>query len=99
MATVIQPAAMPNAPAARTFARHTIQLPRLLAFVAILSVVAAVAAPGDSASATEGPCGLAIVIHDPDIRASLVRFERNQSPGAAKACAYARNNMAAAPRG
>ena len=96
MPTVTQPEARSNAAMARPFARHAIQLPRLLAFVAILSVVSAVAAPAGSASDTPETCGLPITIQDPDIRAAFVRFDRNQSPGAAKACGYARNDMGAA---
>ena len=101
MPTVTQPAARRNAAVARPFARHAIRLPRLLALVAILSVVSAVVAPASSASGTPETCGLPIAIQDPDIRAAFVRFDRNQSPGAAKACAYARNAMAGAlrPRG
>jgi hypothetical protein len=74
----------------------TMRLPRLLAFAAILSTLSAVAAPAGSASGTAETCGLPITIQDPDIRAAFAHFEQNQSAGAAKACAYLRNNISAA---
>ena len=95
MPTVTQPPALANAAVVRPFARHAIQPPRRLVFAAILSVVSAVAAPAGSAPGRPETCGLPIAIQDPDIRAALVRFDRNQSPGAAKACAYALNDVAA----
>jgi hypothetical protein len=98
MPSVTTPATRPNAAAAKPFAALVIHLPRILAFAAILSVVSAVAAPAGSASGTPETCGLPIAIQDPDIRLAFVRFDRNQSPGAAKACAYARTAMAAGLR-
>jgi len=65
----------------------------LLAVAALLSVVATAAAPTGSAGGTVQTCGLRIAIQDPDIRAALVRFAHNQSPGAAKACASARSDV------
>jgi hypothetical protein len=73
-----------------SFATRIQHLHGLLAFVAILSVVAAAAAPTGGAGGTVQTCGLAIAIQDPDIRAAFARFARNQSSGAAKACASAR---------
>ncbi|HML15053.1 MAG TPA: hypothetical protein VK456_17235 [Xanthobacteraceae bacterium] len=70
--------------------------PRLLAFAAILSALSSVPAPAGSASGATETCGLPIAVQDPDIRAAFARFEQNQSAGAAKACAYFRNDMAAA---
>jgi hypothetical protein len=69
-------------------------MPRLLAFAAILSTLATVSAPAGPQAATG--CGLAIHIHDPDLRARFEAFDRTQSAAAAKACAYYRNDMAAA---
>jgi hypothetical protein len=36
-------------------------------------------------------CGLAITIQDPDLRASLVRFDRHQSAAARKVCDFYRD--------
>jgi hypothetical protein len=70
-------------------------LPRLLAFAAIFSVLSGVPAPAGGASGTAETCGLPIAIQDPDIRAAFARFEQHQSAGAAKACAYLRNDVPA----
>jgi len=70
-------------------------LPRLLAFTAILTL-SVVPAPAGSAVDASGTCGLAIGVQDPDIQAAFTRFERSQSAAAAKACAFLRNDMAAA---
>ena len=78
------------------FVTHAARLRALLAFAVILSVVGAAAAPIGSAGGTAQICGLSIAIQDPDIRASFVRFARNQSTSAAKACAGARNAVAVA---
>jgi hypothetical protein len=72
------------------------QLPRLLAFAAILLALAAVPAPAGSAPTATGTCGLARHIQDADIRARFERFDLTQSAAAAKVCAYFRNEMAAA---
>ena len=69
----------------------------LLAVAAVLSVVATAAAPTGSTGGTVQTCGLPIAIQDPDIRAAFVGFARNQSPGAAKACAM-RNDVVLAAR-
>jgi hypothetical protein len=75
------------------------RLPRLLAFAAILSALSAIPAPAGGATGPTETCGLPIAIQDPDIRAAFARFEQNQSPAAAKACAYFRNNgPASTPR-
>jgi hypothetical protein len=71
-------------------------LPRLLAFAAIFSALSALPAPAGGASGTPETCGLPITIQDPDIRAAFARFEQHQSAGAAKACAYFRNDALAA---
>jgi len=70
--------------------------PRLLAFAAIFTALSAVPVPAGGASGTAQTCGLPIAIQDPDIRAAFARFDRNQSAGAAKACAYLRNDAPAA---
>jgi hypothetical protein len=72
------------------------QVARILAFAALLLTLAAVPAPAGSAPGTPGTCGVALSIQDPDIRARFASFERTQSAAAAKACAYFRNEMAAA---
>jgi len=72
------------------------RFPHFLAFAALLSILTAAPAPADSASGTAETCGPVMAVQDPDIRAALARFDRNQSPSAAKACAYFRNDMAAA---
>ena len=57
------------------------------AFAALL--IAGVTGPaGSSATAT---CGAITQIQDPGLRASFARFEAQQSPAAAKACAFYRN--------
>lgn len=68
---------------------------RLLAVVAVFSALSAVPAPAGGASGTAETCGLPIAIQDADIRAAFARFEQNQSAGAAKACAYFRNDVPA----
>jgi hypothetical protein len=68
------------------------QLPRLLVFAATLSVLSVISGPAGGASGIAETCGLPIAIQDPDIRASFLRFEQNQSAAAAKACAYFRND-------
>ena len=58
-----------------------------------LAVIGAAAALGtvESRAARTATCGLAITIHDPDLRASLVRFDRHQSAAARKLCASYRD--------
>jgi hypothetical protein len=55
-----------------------------------LGVIAAVAAFGAVETRAERAttCGLAIHVQDPDLRASLVRFDRHQSAAARKACGF-----------
>jgi hypothetical protein len=88
-----RPIVVNHAGVRRDFAMHT---PRLLVFALILSTLTTVAAPAGSAPEAAGACGLAIHIHDPDIRARFEAFDRIQSAAAAKACAYYRNDMRAA---
>ena len=54
-----------------------------------LAAVAAVALVGAAETRAERAtnCGLAIHVQDPDLRASLVRFDRHQSAAARKVCA------------
>lgn len=87
MLKVTQLATQGNALAARSLVTRFRRWRGLLAVAAILSVVAGAAAYNGSAGGTAQTCGLSIAIQDPDIRAALVRFAQNQSPGAAKACA------------
>jgi hypothetical protein len=51
-------------------------------------VIAGVAVAGLAESRAEraATCGLAITVHDPDLRASLIRFDRQQSAAARKVC-------------
>jgi hypothetical protein len=59
-------------------------LPMLaLAALAAVMVVGAV----DTRAERATTCGLAIHVQDPDLRASLVRFDRHQSATARKVCA------------
>jgi len=56
--------------------------------LAALAVVAGIAIAGVAESRAEraATCGLAITVHDPDLRASLIRFDRQQSAAARKVC-------------
>jgi|GEM_PF-1813312 hypothetical protein len=56
--------------------------------LAAVAVVAGFAAAGvvESRAERAATCGLAITVQDPDLRASLVRFERHQSAAARKVC-------------
>ena len=56
-----------------------------LAAVAAVTVVSAVETRAERAVT----CGLAIHVQDPDLRASLARFERHQSAAARKVCSIA----------
>jgi hypothetical protein len=58
-----------------------------LAAVAAVTVIGAVETRAERAAT----CGLAIHVQDPDLRASLVRFDRQQSAAARKACAIYRD--------
>ena len=55
---------------------------------AALAVVVGVAITGvvESRAERAATCGLAITVHDPDLRASLIRFDRQQSAAARKVC-------------
>ena len=63
--------------------------------VAILAVVAvatvAVVGAVETRAERAVTCGLAIHVQDPDLRASLVRFDRHQSAAARKVCASSRD--------
>jgi hypothetical protein len=63
---------------------------RAIALAAVAAfLIAFVTAPaGSSASPT---CGPIAQIKDPGLRASFAKFEAQQSPAAAKACAFYRN--------
>jgi hypothetical protein len=54
-----------------------------------LGVIAGFAAAGvvETRAERSVTCGLAIHVQDPDLRASLVRFDRHQSAAARKVCA------------
>jgi hypothetical protein len=58
-----------------------------------IGVIAGVATAGvvESRAERATTCGLAITVQDPDLRASLVRFDRHQSPAARKICAFYRD--------
>ena len=58
-----------------------------------LGVVAAVAAAGVAESRAERvtTCGPRIAVQDPDVRASLARFDQHQSAGARKVCTIYRD--------
>jgi hypothetical protein len=59
-------------------------LPMLaLAMIAAVAVAGAVETRAERATT----CGLAIHVQDPDLRASLARFDRHQSAAARKVCA------------
>jgi len=61
----------------------------MLALAALAAVMVAGAVETRAERATT--CGLAIHIQDPDLRASLVRFEHHQSAAARKVCASYRD--------
>jgi hypothetical protein len=61
--------------------------------LALFAVIAAATAAGVVETRAERPatCGLTISIQDPDLRASLVRFDRQQSAAARKVCNFYRD--------
>jgi hypothetical protein len=61
----------------------------MLALAALAAVAVAGAVETRAERATT--CGLAIHVQDPDLRASLVRFEHHQSAAARKLCASYRD--------
>ena len=61
----------------------------MLALAALVAVTAVGAVETRAERATT--CGLAIHVQDPDLRASLVRFEHHQSAAARKVCASYRD--------
>ena len=58
--------------------------------LAILGVIAGVTTAGmvETRAERAATCGLAIHVQDPDLRASLVSFDRHQSAAARKVCAF-----------
>jgi hypothetical protein len=58
----------------------------------VLGVIAAVTAAGmvETRAERAATCGLAIHVQDPDLRASLVSFDRHQSAAARKVCDFYR---------
>jgi hypothetical protein len=56
----------------------------------VVGVIAAVTAAGmvETRAERAATCGLAIHVQDPDLRASLVSFDRHQSAAARKVCAF-----------
>jgi hypothetical protein len=58
-----------------------------VAAVAAVVVIGAVETRAERAAT----CGLTIQVQDPDLRASLVRFDRHQSAAARKVCASHRD--------
>jgi hypothetical protein len=63
--------------------------PRLM--IMLVPLVLAVA-PAPAGLQTRG-CGIAVASPDPELRASFERFDRVQSPTAAKACALFLNTI------
>ena len=61
----------------------------MLALAAVVAVT--VAGAVETRAERAATCGLAIHVQDPDLRASLVRFDRHQSAAARKACASYRD--------
>ena len=58
-----------------------------LGVIAALAVASAVETRAERATT----CGIVIHVQDPDLRASLVRFDRQQSAAARKVCAIYRD--------
>ncbi|MBV8754311.1 MAG: hypothetical protein JO328_15720 [Hyphomicrobiales bacterium] len=61
--------------------------------LAVIGVIAAVTAAGvvETRAERAATCGLAISIQDPDLWASLARFDRHQSAAARKVCDFYRD--------
>jgi hypothetical protein len=59
----------------------------------IIAVIGGITATGVVESRAERPatCGLAITVHDPDLRQSFIRFDQQQSAAARKICAIRRD--------
>jgi hypothetical protein len=66
----------------------------LLRLPVMLLALALAAAPAPAGLRTPG-CGIAIVSSDPELHASFERFDRGQSPTAARACALFLNGAPA----
>jgi hypothetical protein len=58
-----------------------------------LAVIGGIAGAGviESRAARPATCGLVITVQDPDLRASFIRFDQQQSAGARKLCALYRD--------
>ena len=58
-----------------------------------LAIIGGSAATGvvESSAEHSASCGPAITVQDPDLRASLIRFDQQQSTGARKICAVYRD--------
>ena len=63
-------------------------------FLFMLLPLALAAAPAPAGSKTAG-CGIAVASSDPELRASFERFDRLQSPTAARICALFLNTAPA----
>jgi hypothetical protein len=66
----------------------------LLRLPVMLLALALAAAPAPAGLRTPA-CGIAIVSSDPELHASFERFDRGQSPTAARVCAIFLNNTPA----
>src|SRR5215468_11723084 len=66
-------------------------VPSLIALAVIGGL--ALGGVGESRAERAAACGLAITVHDPDVRASLIRFDRQQSPAASKVCDLHRDRL------
>jgi hypothetical protein len=74
--------------AARVWSGYGRTLRCLVPPLIVLTVIAGIATAGmgESRAGPAATCGLGIAVQDPDIRASLVRFDRQQSAAAHKVC-------------
>ena len=78
----------------RGFGRALRSLVPLLMALAVIGGVAA-AGVAESRAGRPATCGLAITVQDPDLRASFVRFDRQQSAAARKVCTLYRDEQRA----
>ena len=78
--------------AALAFRRYRRTWRSLVLPLMALAVIGAIAAAGMVESRAERPatCGLAVAVQDPDLRASFIRFDQQQSAAARKICAVHR---------
>ena len=79
--------------AALAFHGYRCALRPLVLPVMALAVMGGIAAAGVGESRAERPatCGLAITVQDPDLRATFIRFDQQQSAAARKICALSRD--------